>query len=342
MAKGINLQSYRRIKDENSRYDGMIDESQYEQHIFKIDIDKFKEIIKEAILYAEKKSSRRILNIDDSADDTEIHKILHKSGKQLFDYFKKYCGDPAATAHDCLNRHYREIAEEQFRNRSLQKERMNSGWRYQFIVVNAAALTRRFSSVSDLGLIEADFNAILKEGYGKEAVSIYVSVKNRANTMGGQDWPKAIKALELVASTDKNRKHPYICVFGIAMDRGKRNIKATKAGQIYSPNTEVWMSDFFWPFFTNYSYEEVTKAVLDVLMAFHKKTEIEIPEQLIESFGESCKENGLVDEDGVFRDPYKIVEVFCRPSSKSRAPKKAAIEVKKAGFITVRKRARRK
>jgi hypothetical protein len=43
--------------------------------------------------------------------------------------------------------------------------------------------------------------------------------------MGGQDWPKAISALENVARSDKNRSGPYICVFGIAIDKGQRQIR---------------------------------------------------------------------------------------------------------------------
>jgi hypothetical protein len=74
--------------------------------------------------------------------------------------------------------------------------------------------------------------------------------------MGGQDWPKAIQALENVAKNDRNRTGPYCCIFGIAIDRGSRYIKREKkTGRAYSENTEVWLSDFFWPFFSNHSLE---------------------------------------------------------------------------------------
>ena len=319
MAKtNINIQDYIRIKDTNSKFIGYFDDSKYKHHTKKIYFELLKNVIRNAIKEADKKSSRRILDIADDATENEIQKLLAKSGKDLFAYFKKYCGDPASTAHDCYNIHYSVIAQEQFRNRTLQKERMNSGWRYQFIVLDAANLSKRFSSISDLGLEEADFNAVLNQLDGKSSVSIYASVKNRGNTMGGQDWPKAIAALEKVANTDKNRKAPYICVFGIAMERGLRNIKRNRKSNLpYSNNTEVWLSDFFWPFFTNYSYEEITKAVLDVIMeSKKKKIEFEVPKELIESFGECCRANGLLDERGIFNDPYKIVEVFCRPKTK--------------------------
>ena len=68
--------------------------------------------------------------------------------------------------------------------------------------------------------------------------------------MGGQDWPKAIQALETVAKADKNRTGPYCCIFGIAMEKGNRYIKyEKKTNTAYSVNTEVWLSDFLLAFF---------------------------------------------------------------------------------------------
>jgi hypothetical protein len=135
--------------------------------------------------------------------------------------------------------------------------------------------------------------------------------------MGGQDWPKAIQALVTFAKSDKNRTGPYICVFGIAMERGGRSIrKQNISGNPYSVNTEIWLSDYFWPFFANYSYEEIMKAVLDVLMESYETdvltTQVEVPAQLLDAFGEACREHGLIDEYGVFNDPYHLVEFFCR------------------------------
>ena len=135
--------------------------------------------------------------------------------------------------------------------------------------------------------------------------------------MGGQDWPKAIRALEKVASEDKNRTGPYCCIFGIAMDRGERVIRREKkTSQPYSVNTEIWFSDFFWPFFTNYSYEEIMTAVLGVLLESSSQealaTEIEVPELVLEAFGDECRKAQLIDEHGFFSDPYKLVRLFCQ------------------------------
>lgn len=308
-----NIQHYPRIQNETNKYHGFFDEGEFKVHVQKISQEVFKLIVKEAITNANLKSSRAILNIEGVTDEL-IGEILKRGGSELFKYFVKYCGDPAATAYDCVGIHYSEVAHEQFRNRTLQKERMNSGWRYQFIARDCAIQSGRFKAISDIGAAEADFNAILADISGNNQVNIYVSVKNRTNTMGGQDWPKAIRALEEVAKSDKNRTGPYLCVFGIAMEKGQRVIRAEgKTKQPYSHNTEIWLSDYFWPFFSNYQYHEVSHLVLEVLMSQGKQSSLNVkpPKELIDSFGAICLTYGLLDDEGIFNDPYKLVDLFC-------------------------------
>jgi len=256
-------------------------------------------VIATAIANANNKSSREILSIPEKADPELIRGIYKKEGKALFRYFKKYCGDPASTAHQLKGQYYKDVGREQFRNRTLQKERMNSGWRYQYLALNCAQESRRFRGVSDIGAAEGDFNAVISFTDKKhDHLSLYVSVKNRSNTMGGQDWPKAISALETVAKNDKNRVGPYCCVFGIAMDRGLRYIKIERGtNKPHSVNTEIWLSDFFWPFFANCSYEEIMTTVLTVLMEISSpdklSVHLDIPDELLESFGRECRRREL-------------------------------------------------
>jgi len=319
MAKSTKTipQNYPRIQDESSPHYGCLDESLLVPHEIKISVETIKSLIQSAITNAGRKSRREILSLPADAKADELEAIYRKEGRELFKYFRKYCGDPAATAHQIYKKNYRDVAVEQFRNRTLQKERMNSGWRYQYLVIDCARHTKRFESVSDIGAAEGDFNATIKFlDVSREPLSLYVSVKNRSNTMGGADWPKAIQALENVAKVDKNRTGPYCCIFGIAMDRGDRYIKREQKTKIaHSVNTEVWLSDFFWPFFTNTSYEEIMRLVLDVLVSSYSPedlpTQIDVPPQLLDSFGESCAEAGLIDELGDFNDPYKLVSFFC-------------------------------
>jgi hypothetical protein len=311
-------QDYPRITDPNNPFYGYLDESALVPHNGKISPETLKKLIRSAITNASRKSSREILAIPSDATPEQLTKIYEKEGKELFRYFKKYVGDPAATAHQIFRKNYRDVGVEQFRNRTLQKERMNSGWRYQFLAVDCARNAKRFKSISDLGAAEADFNALIEFlDKAKDPLSLYVSIKNRANTMGGQDWPKAIAALESVAKTDKNRTGSYLCVFGIAMDRGLRRImREQKTKRAHSENTEIWLSDFFWPFFTNYSYEEIMTNVLDVLVssaeAEELPTQMEVPDKMLDAFGESCMKARLVDELGNFNDAYKLVQFFCQ------------------------------
>ncbi len=315
------MQTYPRLPDSD-----LLDDSKLVPHYLKIPIKKLKEIIVSAIETAGRKSSRAILDLPDDATEEEVSKTYKRAGWELFKYFKIYYGDPAYAAYQCLNRKCTDIAREQFKNRTLQKERMNSAWTYQFIAKDAATASQRFESVSDIGLKEADFNVLVKYKNSKSKLAIYISVKNRANTVGGQDLPKAIAALEKEAQLDKNRVGDYICVFGISIERGQRKIrKNQKTGIAYSMNTELWYSDFFWPFFSNYSYEEIAKFVLDVLIATQKQNNAdndEIPQELLDSFEECCEKAGLLDKKGYFNDAHKLVELFCRKVEKSKKGKK--------------------
>lgn len=298
---------------------GFLDVGRLPPHLHKIPLGELKDIIRDAIMKAGRKSSRAILEIPDHISNAERLDIYRAKGKRLFDYFRRYYGDPATSAYDCHGRHYSVVAREQFRNQTLQKERMNSGWRYQYIAKDCAVRSRRFATVSDIGAAEADFNVTIETIDSSDALSIYVSIKNRNNTMGGQDWPKAIYALEDVARTDKNRTGPYLCVFGIVIEKGQRLIKRNgKSRTPYSVNTEVWLSDFFWPFFSNYSYSDIAKAVLEVLMEDGRSSKLDeetyIPTELVDAFGEECRRHRLLDEQGCFSDPLRLVELFCDSS----------------------------
>lgn len=309
------MQKYPRMANSD-----LLDDTKLVPHKYKTPVEKLQEIIVSAIQTAERKSSRAILNLPYDASGEDVRATYKKEGWELFKYFIKYCSDPASTAHQCLNRKCSEVAKEQFRNRTLQKERMNSAWRYQYIAKDAASASKRFENVSDIGLKEADFNVVIRYKQSKSKLVIYVSVKNRSNTMGGQDWPKAISSLEREAQLDKNRDGDYICVFGMSMEKGLRTIRHNqKTGTPHSGNTEFWLSDYFWPFFSNYSYEEITKFVLQVLLSLKEgetSSAEEAPQELVVSFEECCKDYDLLDEQGRFKNAFHLVELFCRKIEK--------------------------
>lgn len=309
-------QSYPRIESDGKEL-GCLDDKQLVKHSKKIDNKILQKLIVDSIKYANQKSSREAFSTPDTIDEAELKAHYKKSAKELFIYFHKYCDDPASTSQNLQGKHYTDVCMETFRNRVLQKQRMNSGWRYQNLAKDCALESGRFNSVSDVGTAEADFNAVIayeKDKY--DPLTLYVSVKNRINTLGGQDWPKAISALEQVAKLDKNRNGAYLCVFGIAMDRGTRTIKRQASNKrAHSENTEVWLSDYFWPFFSNLTYDEIMSSVLDVLLEKYptsgKSLHIDLPEDLVKAFGELCFNNNLIDEKGHFNDPRKTVNFFC-------------------------------
>ncbi len=116
-----------------------------------------------------------------------------------------------------------------------------------------------------------------------------------------------------MASEHKNRDGDYLCVFGLSVERGTRLMKGNKSKVPFSYNTELWFADYFWPFFSNYSYEEIAKLVLEVLIASeapHTSSE-DVPQELLDSFQKCCEERNLLDEQGCFVGPYKLVEFFC-------------------------------
>lgn len=317
----ISPQNYPRIEDAGNFLNGCLDDTQLVQHARKISAEEMSVFIRDAINKAEQKSGREILNIPDNAAPDDLKNIYYKAGKELFDYFRKYYGDPAATAFALINKHYKDVGVEQFKLRLLQKERMNSGWRYQFLAFECARHTGRFRSVSDIGSLEADFNAVVDINNGLKPLNLYVSIKNRSNTMGGQDWPKAIQALENIANADRNRVGPYLCVFGLAMQKSSRARLIKKKGgsnQSYSVNTEVWYANYFWPFFANYTYEEIMKFVLDILMELKRgeagEIKSAIPDEVLLTFGNLCKEKRLINDDGIFDNPYNLLNFFCQSS----------------------------
>lgn len=72
MAKMIKAQNYPRIEDINDDFDGFLDETKLQPHTYKIPKDTLRGIIKRAIVSANTKSSRAILNIPENTSNDII------------------------------------------------------------------------------------------------------------------------------------------------------------------------------------------------------------------------------------------------------------------------------
>src|SRR3954468_6135432 len=96
------LRHYHMPQDYPRTEEGLLDESRLAPHARKIPFDELKAIIRDAIASAARKSRREILELPDGLSDEQKAALYRKKGKELFAYFRKYYGDPAATAYDCL------------------------------------------------------------------------------------------------------------------------------------------------------------------------------------------------------------------------------------------------
>ena len=101
-ATGSNVQIYLRIQNDDRQAD-LLDDTALHAHTQQMSLDTLKGLVRQAIVNANRKSSRAILNIPDGADQAMIEKIYRREGANLLKYFRKYCGDPAATAHQVLS-----------------------------------------------------------------------------------------------------------------------------------------------------------------------------------------------------------------------------------------------
>ena len=324
-------QEYPRIRDQESKYYGCLNTDDLVPHPEPRSItpELLKQLILGAIEEASAMSSRASLEVPAHLTIEMEEEFYRAEGRNLFEYFHDYPIDPAATAHEYYGKNYRDVGLDLFRNRALQKGRMNSGWRYQLLARDCAKNSHRFDEVAGFGASKGDFIAKIEfiENLYKP-LHIYVSVKNRSDTLGGQDWPNSIAALEAQARTDNRQQDgSYICVFGIAMDRGMRRIPRSREKKAYSDNTEIWLSDFFWPFFSAYSYNEIMTAMLQVLVKAVDAsevlpTQVNVPDKVLTHFGEECKTAALMDEFGHFDNPFKLVDFFCGPTpSKPKKPR---------------------
>ena len=309
-------QPYPRITDEDNRYHSCLDTSFLQPHLEnKISPQRMEELFISAIQRADQKSSRVFFKVPEDATLEQTQGVFYHAGVDLFDYFKKYYGDPPVSAIKVSGKDYKEVAMEHLMYKQIQRGRMNSGWRYQYFVVDCARECARFISVGDIGTTEGDFSAVVGiNNWQFDTLNLYVSVKNRSNTMGGQDWPGAINGIETLARHDRNRVGPYICIFGIAMDitRSERRIPKTKDGHTRSSNTEVWMSNFFWPFFTNYSYVEIMQFALKTIRKFSQNESMsdQDKEFFLQGFKQECNNASLLTPEGKFKDDTAILDFF--------------------------------
>lgn len=121
------VQDYPRIGEGKSA--GFLDDTKLAPHPEPraITLEMLSSFIRDAIADAEDKSSRSPLDMPEGLTPEQEAKFYADEGRKLFEYFHDYPSDPAATSHEYYLKNYRDVGTELFRDRSLQKGRMNSG-----------------------------------------------------------------------------------------------------------------------------------------------------------------------------------------------------------------------
>ncbi len=110
-ASRTGIQHYPRLDND------LLDDSKLVQHSEprKITPQLLKMLIIRAIKNAEQKSRRAAFELPPNLSPEEKERFYEKEGRELFEYFHKSPIDPAATAHDCYKKNFREVGTDLFR-----------------------------------------------------------------------------------------------------------------------------------------------------------------------------------------------------------------------------------
>jgi hypothetical protein len=104
MSKKSVVQNYPRVADDSNLLNGCLDDTHLVAHSRQITLDELKHLIRNAIDAAERKARREILSIPGEATIEEQQEMFSREGHELFKYFRKYVGDPAASAFQILRK----------------------------------------------------------------------------------------------------------------------------------------------------------------------------------------------------------------------------------------------
>jgi len=102
----------------------------------------------------------------------------------------------------------------------MQRQRMQVGIFYQFLIINLMNASKLRGNKYIIGAADdpgtGDIIADIKPPNFGNQIKLYMSVKKSADTVGGQDVEGVIAKLEKIPKQDKNLNSPYLCVIAIA------------------------------------------------------------------------------------------------------------------------------
>ena len=204
----------------------------------------------------------------------------------------------------------------------MHRHRMLIGKFYQFLLIEL--MRSRFPHVLD-GKNEGDAEAEIYPPGLDLGLRLFISVKKSADTVGGQDFGGMINRLENMARADKNLTTPYLNVICVATpQRGSiepydeaRHMRMTE-GKPYSPNTEVWMPGFIFPYLTgldpNVIYDKAREMIREYLPFYTLEHRAECSNLL----ADELRSLGLVNDGTGRLDPDLFAQYISQPKSIKR------------------------
>ena len=300
MVKSL-YQSYPRISSAASKFEaGYIDTSQLCDIKNKISQNEFLNLINISIDKARNKVDEKIINIPEGISKLEEKKIYDKAAKDLINYIKKT--DPANAVSQLLNKNLVDVAQEFQVKKDAKTYEMFSGWRNQFLLFECAKKIGRFETVGDVDT-SFDIVATIKSLSG-EVITLYISLKNRKDTMSGSSVRGVLSKLEDNAKNDKNRDGLYCIIIGCAIDTTRY-----RSGSSYSQNLEFWPAKLLWEFFSGFTFPHVMNSISQQQ---NSRKQNKLADELKLSLIKECKKLELINEQNIFHDRKRIIEIFCR------------------------------
>ncbi len=184
----------------------------------------------------------------------------------------------------------------------MQRRRMKIGLFYQYLVIEL--MRYRFPLTYD-GKKEGDVEADIDTPNFSRGLRLFMSVKKSADTVGGQDVGGMIRRLEAMAAEDKNLTRPYLCVACIATPPGgklraytdSRLMRRNNEGYPYSPNCEIWLPGFIFPFISGLQPKDIYKAAFAKVGEFLPFYALSQRKECAALLTQELNKLGLVDEN---------------------------------------------
>lgn len=203
----------------------------------------------------------------------------------------------------------------------MQRRRMQIGVFYQYLIIEL--MKYRFPPTVD-GKKEGDVETELETPGFDKGLRVFMSVKKSSDTVGGQDVPGVIRRLEAMAAEDKNLTRPYLCVVCVATPpRGRilsyadsRQMKRNNEGHPYSPNCEVWLPGFIFPFISGLPPTEIYKAALARVSEFLPFHALPQRRECAELLSAKLTELGLVNAETGKLDLLQFQDFVSQPPGK--------------------------